>query len=87
MVLIPATKARQSWAQTLDCAKREPVTITEHDRETVMLLDVELGKRALQALEDAEDVQAAAEAEAAIAQGEPTVSLEEVAHELGIDLD
>ncbi|MEO7146725.1 MAG: type II toxin-antitoxin system prevent-host-death family antitoxin [Terrimesophilobacter sp.] len=86
MTLIPATQARQRWAETLDAARRGPITITEHGRETVTLLDVELSRRALKALEDAEDAVAAAEAEEAIANGETTVSLEDVARELGISL-
>jgi prevent-host-death family protein len=84
---IPATAARQRWAQTLDAARREPVTITEHGRETVMLLDIEVAQRALRALEDAEDAAAAAEVEAAVAGGESTVPLEDVARELGLQLD
>ena len=87
MTLIPATQARQRWAETLDAARRGPITITEHGRETVTLLDVELSRRALKALEDAEDAAAAAEVEEAIARGETTVSLEDVARELGINLD
>lgn len=86
MTAIPATQARQRWAQTIDAARRAPVTITEHGRATVTIMDVELSRRALQALEDAEDAAAAAEAEAAVAAGEGTVSLDEVARELGIDL-
>ncbi len=86
MTAIPATQARQRWAQTLDAARLAPVTITEHGRETVTLMDVELGRRALLALEDAEDAAAAAEAEAAVAAGEEAVSLDEVARELGIVL-
>ncbi len=86
MKSIPATKARQQWAVTMDMARLSPAIITEHGRESMMLLDVELGKRALQALEDAEDAQAAEEAQAAITGGEPTVSLEELSQELGIPL-
>lgn len=41
---------------------------------------------ALQALEDAEDAAAAAEAHAEILAGKPTVSLDEIACELGIGL-
>ncbi|WP_426519837.1 type II toxin-antitoxin system prevent-host-death family antitoxin [Diaminobutyricibacter sp. McL0618] len=87
MVAIPATQARQRWAQTLDEAHRAPVTITEHGRESVMVIDFEVAKRALQALEDAEDAATAAEVHAAVVRGdEEIVSLEEVADELGIVL-
>ncbi|SDY54586.1 type II toxin-antitoxin system prevent-host-death family antitoxin [Herbiconiux ginsengi] len=83
MRYIPASDARQRWAETLDGARREPVTITQHGRGTVMILDVEVGERALAALEDAEDVAAA---QAALVEDEPRVSLEEIAKELGITL-
>jgi prevent-host-death family protein len=86
MTVIPATAARQRWAQTLDAARREPVIISEHGRETVMLLDIEVGKRALQALQDAEDANDAAAAQLAIDEGEETVSLDTIAQELGISL-
>ena len=69
MTTIPATQARQRWAQTLDQAKKAPVTITEHGRETVVILDADLSRRALEALQDAEDAAAAAEAEERIAAG------------------
>ena len=87
MLRIPATQARQRWAQTMDSAHREPVTITDHGRESVMLLDIEVARRALQALEDAEDVAAAQQAQAAIEAGEETIPLEDVARELGLRLE
>ena len=81
MIRIPATQARQRWAQTMDSARRNPVTITDHGRETVMGLGVEIAHRALRALEDAEDAAAAIEA------GEETVPLEDMARELGLKLE
>lgn len=71
----------------MDAARRAPVTITEHGRESVMILDIEIAQRALRALEDAEDAAAAEEARAAIEAGEETVPLEEVARELGLKLE
>lgn len=47
-------------------------------------MSVELAERALAALEDAEEIAAA---EAALADEAPRVSLEDVARELGIELD
>lgn len=86
MMTIPSTRARQQWAQTLDAAKKSPVTITERGRETVVLLDADLSRRALEALQDAEDAAEAAEVEARVAAGEETVALEDIARELGISL-
>ena len=87
MIRIPATQARQRWAQTMDSARRNPVTITDHGRETVMVLDIEIAHRALRALEDAEDAAAADAAAAAIEAGEETVPLEDMARELGLKLE
>ncbi len=86
MTNITATHARQRWAETLDAARISPVTVTEHGRETVTILEVELARRALQALEDAEDAAAADEALVQMREGAPTFALEDVAHELGITL-
>lgn len=86
MTVVTATTARQRWAETIDSARREPVTITEHGRETVVVMDVDLSRRALAALEDAEDAAAAGRALAAIEAGEATVPLADVARELGFDL-
>lgn len=88
MTTIPATRARQQWAQTLDQAKKTPVTITEHGRETVVLMDADLSRRALEALEDAEDAREAAETISRIeARQERTYTMAEVAAELGITLE
>lgn len=85
---IPATQARQRWAETIDAAHRAPVTITEHGRASVMVLDFDIAQKALEALEDAEDAAAADEAAAALARGEETtIPLDEVARELGLTLD
>lgn len=86
-VSVTATQARQRWAETLDDALREPVEITSHGRLVAVVMDAALAKRALQALEDAADVEAADAALAEAAAGAPTVSLAEVAEELGITLD
>ncbi|WP_241249104.1 type II toxin-antitoxin system prevent-host-death family antitoxin [Agrococcus sp. KRD186] len=86
MTTIPATAARQRWAQTLDAARRQPITITEHGRETVVVMDVELSRRALAALEEAQDAAAASEAARAIEAGEETVPLAQLARELGFNL-
>lgn len=71
----------------MDSARRNPVTITDHGRETVMVLHIEIAHRALRALEDAEDAAAADAAAAAIEAGEDTVPLEDMARELGLKLE
>lgn len=88
VMTIPATRARQQWARTLDEAKKAPVTITEHGRETVVLMGAELSRRALEALEDAEDAREAADILSRIESGqERTYTLAEVAAELGLSLE
>jgi len=81
---VPATIARQKWAETLDAAKLEPIRITSHGREVAVVMGVELANKALAALDDADDIKAA---ELALADPETRVSLEDLARELGIALD
>lgn len=83
---VTSSLARQNWAETVDRARRAPVTVTDHGRESVTIMDADLAKRALQALEDSEDAAAALEALAAIRAGEPTIALADVARELGVEL-
>lgn len=81
---VPATIARQKWAETLDAAKQGPVVITSHGRDVAVVMGAELAERALTALEDANDIKAAEEA---LADPSPRVTLSELARELGIALD
>ena len=88
MNAISSTHARQNWADTVDRACDEPIIITDHGRETVVVMDAALAKLALQVLEDARDVEEATKALERIDAGlDRTYSLEEVAAELGIQLD
>jgi prevent-host-death family protein len=87
MNLISSTQARQNWADTIEAARIEPVTITDHGRKTVTIMDAELAKLALQVLEDFRDAEIAEKRMAAIRHGEPTYTTEELAAELGLDLD
>ncbi len=84
---VTSTQARQRWAETLDQALREPVEITSHGRTVAVVMDPVLASRALQALEAEADIAAADAALAEIEAGGATVSLEEIAAELGIDLE
>ncbi|MEY2945973.1 MAG: hypothetical protein RL243_747 [Actinomycetota bacterium] len=87
MNTVAATYARQNWAETMELAKLEPITITDHSRPAVVMMNPKLAAKALQALEDAIDVAAAIKAMASIDAGAPTVALEALAKELGIALE
>ena len=84
---ITSTAARQNWADTVDRARNEPIIITDHGRETVVVMDAALAKLALQVLEDARDVEDATKALEEYERTGISYSLEEVAKELGITLD
>lgn len=84
MTAVSSTRARQRWAETLEAARSSPVRIRVHGRDVAVLMNAELADRALAALEDQEDTRAA---EAALADEGPWVTLEELASELGINLD
>lgn len=84
---VASTYARQNWAETLELAKLEPVTITDHSRPAVVMMNVELARLALQVLEDSRDVEQSVKALERVNAGGATISLNEVAAELGIKLD
>lgn len=84
---ITSTHARQNWADTIEQARDEPVVITDHGREKVVVMDVALAKLALQVLEDARDIEAASKALEEFDRTGISYSLDEVAAELGITLD
>jgi PHD/YefM family antitoxin component YafN of YafNO toxin-antitoxin module len=83
---VASTYARQNWAETIELAKREPVTITDHARPAVVMMNAELARLALQVLEDSRELEEATKALARVDAGGPTLSLNEVAAELGIQL-
>jgi prevent-host-death family protein len=80
MTSISAAEARQQWSETIDAARRAPVAITRHRRETVVLMDAKLARRALAALEDTQDLAAL---EAARAEG-GSIPWADVRAELGL---
>jgi hypothetical protein len=69
-VSLPATDARQKWAQTLNRAHREPGTITQHGRDSTVTLDAGFAERAPAALEEVEDKVAADAAKVELEAGE-----------------
>ncbi|MFM6977700.1 MAG: type II toxin-antitoxin system prevent-host-death family antitoxin [Micrococcales bacterium] len=83
---ITSTKARQNWAQTIEEARTEPLLLTDHGRPTVVMMDAELARLALEVLNDSYDIQEAQKASKRVQNGGKTYSLEEVAADLGIDL-
>ena len=87
MNTISSTQARQNWADTIEAARIEPVTITDHGRKTVTIMDAALAKLALQVLEDSRDIELAEKRSAATSNGEPTLTTEQLMAELGLDLE
>lgn len=86
MKSIASTVARQNWADTIESAKSEPVTITDHGRPAVVMMNAELAELLLRTLEDSQDLQDAQRALADYRAGGKAYSLEEVAAELGLNI-
>jgi prevent-host-death family protein len=80
---VPSNEARQHWAELLDAVRSEPVSISRRGRDVAAVVDIAFYRRAVEALEDAEDVEAA---KAARQENEPTVSHEALLVELGIEV-
>lgn len=81
MMTVTANEARTRWADLIDLTRSEPVEITRRGKVVAVLVKPEFFERALDALEELEDLLAVEEAESEI--GDP-VSLEEVKRELGL---
>lgn len=77
-----AADFRNHIAEHLDAAQREPVTITNRGRARAVVVSTDFYERALEALEDASDIAAAA---AARAEDGPYVTHEDLMRELGIE--
>ncbi|MGF9660857.1 type II toxin-antitoxin system prevent-host-death family antitoxin [Arthrobacter crystallopoietes] len=80
---VPSNEARQHWAELLDAVRSEPVSISRRGRDVAAVVDIAFYRRAVEALEDAEDVEGA---KAARQENEPTVSHEALLAELGIEV-
>jgi prevent-host-death family protein len=87
MNTIPSTQVRQKWAETVIAAKEEPVVVTDHGRPTVAVMDYELAKLALLALEESQDIEDANRELVQYREDGIAFTTEEVAAELGITLD
>lgn len=84
---VSATIARQRWAETLDASRHEPVGITSHGRTIAVVMDPDLAERALDALEEIQDIAAAQAVLQGVADGDPTVSLDDIAQQLGLSIN
>lgn len=76
-----ATDAREHFSEALAASGREPVFITRHGRRVAALVTVEFYDRAIEALEDVEDI---ASARAAFDEGGPSIPWEVVKADLGL---
>jgi prevent-host-death family protein len=79
---ISSTQVRQHWAATVEQAREEPIVVTEHGRETVVVMDAQLAKLALQVLEDSRDLELAISRVHRVDDGEATLTQDEVAAQL-----
>lgn len=76
-----SSDAREHFSQALATAIREPVFITRHGKRVAALVTAEFCERALDALEDAEDIAAA---HAALDDDGDSIPWETVKAELGL---
>ena len=82
---MPVTEARSRLSQVVDMAFREPVHLTRHGQQAVVIISAAEYERMMEAMEDLEDIRAADEAMAEIRAGAPTFTLDEVMAELGLE--
>jgi antitoxin Phd len=76
-----ATDARERFSEALAASSREPVFITRHGKRVAALVTTEFYDRAIEALEDAEDI---ASARAALDEDGPSIPWEVVKADLGL---
>jgi antitoxin Phd len=76
-----ATDARERFSEALAASSREPVFITRHGKRVAALVTTEFYDRAIEALEDAEDLAAA---RAALDEDGPSIPWEVVKADLGL---
>lgn len=83
MAIRNSNDARTQWAELIELVRTEPVHIERRGREVAVLVSPAFFERAIEALEDIEDIAAA---EASMAEAGPVVSHEELMRELGIEI-
>lgn len=81
MAIRNSNDARTQWAELIDQVRTEPVHIQRRGREVAVLVSPEFFERAIEALEDIEDITAAHEA---MAEDGPRISHEDLMRELGL---
>lgn len=81
MTEMTATDAREHFADALAAASREPVFITRHGKRIAALVTADFYDRAIDALEDTEDIAAA---HAALDEDGESVPWEIIKAELGL---
>jgi prevent-host-death family protein len=80
MHLMPVSEAKGKLSELVQAADAEDVVLTRHGRPAAVIMSVRRHAELVEALEDAEDALAVAEA-----KDEPTVPLEDVMAEHGMD--
>lgn len=76
-----SSDAREHFSDALATANREPVFITRHGKRVAALVTTEFYERAVEALEDAEDIAAA---QSALDEDGESIPWETVKAELGL---
>ena len=80
MATMTVSEAREKLAGALETARTEPVVLERYGRPVAVLVSPERYEEMLEALEDAEDVDAF---DAAMAEGGPNVPWDQVKTDLG----
>lgn len=82
MTTVPITKARANFADIFNTVlhRHEPVIIRRHDKEEVVVISRQEWEH-LKAIADTQD---AHDADAAMAEGGPSIPLDEIRRELGL---
>jgi prevent-host-death family protein len=78
---ISVTDARGEFQSVISRAKKKPVHIVKHGQTVAVLMNPELFEKAMDAMEELEDIEAF---DAAIAAHEKTYPWEQVKRELGL---
>lgn len=81
---LTVTEARDRFSEIVETAEREPVFLTKHGRPQAVVLGAAEYERMVERIEDAEDLEAADAAMAAIVKGDKTIPWEEVKRDLGL---